>query len=52
MIQGKRRIVDIRISGVSRLALTRSQFVSVMKDKGFKGLIDVLEEKTATLSRS
>ena len=39
------RIVDIQISGVSQLALTRAQFVGVMKDKGFDGLISMLKGK-------
>jgi phospholipid transport system substrate-binding protein len=41
----KWRIVDIRISGMSQLAMTRSQFVSVMKNKGFDGLLAILKEK-------
>jgi phospholipid transport system substrate-binding protein len=48
-VQGKWRIVDIRIEGVSQLALTRSQFVSIMKNKGFDGLISTLKEKIAVL---
>ena len=43
--EGKWRVVDIQISGVSQLALTRSQFVSVLKDKGFDGLISMLKDK-------
>jgi phospholipid transport system substrate-binding protein len=43
--EGKWRIVDIQISGVSQLALTRAQFTRVVKDKGFKGLISMLKEK-------
>jgi phospholipid transport system substrate-binding protein len=38
-------IVDIQISGVSQLALTRAQFVGVIKDKGFDGLISMLKDK-------
>jgi phospholipid transport system substrate-binding protein len=45
----KWRIVDIRIEGVSQLALTRGQFVSVMKKKGFGGLISSLQEKISLL---
>lgn len=48
-VQDMWRIVDIRIEGVSQLALTRSQFVSIMKNKGFYGLISTLKEKTAVL---
>jgi phospholipid transport system substrate-binding protein len=47
--QDKWRIVDIRIEGVSQLAMTRGQFVAVMKKKGFDGLIASLKEKIATL---
>jgi phospholipid transport system substrate-binding protein len=47
--QDKWRIVDIRIEGVSQLALTRGQFVSVMKKKGFDGLIAALKEKITAL---
>jgi phospholipid transport system substrate-binding protein len=47
--QDKWRIVDIRIEGVSQLALTRAQFVSVMKKKGFDGLMSSLQEKIALL---
>lgn len=46
-LQDKWQIVDIRIEGVSQLALTRGQFVSVLKKKGFDGLISSLKEKTA-----
>ncbi len=45
--QDKWRIVDIRISGVSQLTTTRSQFVAVMKNKGFAELITILKEKVA-----
>ena len=45
--QDKWRIVDIRTSGVSQLSLTRSQFISVMKSKGFDGLMAALKEKIA-----
>jgi len=48
-IHDKWRIVDIRIEGVSQLAQTRSQFVTVMKKKGFDGLISSLKEKIAAL---
>ncbi len=42
---GTWQVVDIQISGVSQLALTRSQFVDVMKSKGFDGLIALLKRK-------
>jgi phospholipid transport system substrate-binding protein len=50
-ISGKWRVVDIHISGVSQLALTRSQFTNVIKDKGFTGLMSMLAEKTKDFSR-
>lgn len=50
-LEGKWRIVDIQISGVSQLALTRSQFVNVLKDKGFKGLISMLNRKIEEFSQ-
>jgi phospholipid transport system substrate-binding protein len=46
-IAGRWQIVDIQISGVSQLALTRSQFVSVLHDEGFNALISMLKKKTA-----
>ncbi len=39
------RIIDIRISGVSQLALTRAQFSDVLKSKGLDGLIADLRAK-------
>ena len=50
-IDGVWRIVDIQISGVSQLALTRAQFVGVIKDKGFNGLISMLRDKTGDLEK-
>jgi len=47
--QDKWRIVDIRTSGVSQLSLTRSQFVGLMKSKGFDGLMAALKEKIALI---
>ncbi len=44
-MEGGWRVVDIQVSGVSQLALTRAQFTRVMKDNGFKGLISMLKEK-------
>jgi ABC-type transporter MlaC component len=34
---------------VSQLALTRAQFISVIKKKGFDGLMSSLQEKIALL---
>ena len=49
-IKGEWRIVDIQISGISQLANTRAQFVSVIKDKGFDDLISRLQNKIKFLS--
>jgi phospholipid transport system substrate-binding protein len=46
------RIVDIRISGVSQLANTRAQFVSVLDQKGFDELVASLKRKIQEFSRS
>jgi phospholipid transport system substrate-binding protein len=50
-VEGKWRIVDIQISGVSQLALTRSQFVSEIKNKGFDSLISTLKNKIKDFSK-
>lgn len=50
-VDGAWRIVDIQISGVSQLALTRAQFVGVIKDKGFDGLISMLKDKIKGFER-
>ncbi len=49
-VDDKWRIVDIQMSGVSQLALTRSQFVSVMKEKGMEALVAMLREKIRAFS--
>ena len=46
------RVVDIRISGVSQLALTRTQFTGVIKEKGFNGLISMLKVKIKGFEKS
>lgn len=46
------RIVDIRISGVSQLANTRAQFVSVLDQKGFDELVASLKGKIREFSQS
>jgi phospholipid transport system substrate-binding protein len=40
------QIADIRILGVSQLAMTRAQFVDVMNKEGFDALISMLRKKT------
>jgi phospholipid transport system substrate-binding protein len=51
-IAGKWRIVDIQISGVSQLALTRAQFVNVINSKGVSSLISMLKEKIRNFSEA
>ncbi len=50
-VEGTWRIVDIKILGVSQLALTRVQFVSILGAKGFQGLISTLNGKIRDLSQ-
>jgi phospholipid transport system substrate-binding protein len=50
-MEGSWGIVDIQIMGVSQLAVTRSQFVSVIAKKGFSGLISMLKEKTDNFAK-
>jgi phospholipid transport system substrate-binding protein len=50
-VKGAWRIVDIRISGVSQLALTRTQFVNILEKKGFRELISMLNGKIKDLSK-
>ena len=45
------RIVDIQVEGVSQLSLTRSQFKSVLKDRGIDGLLENLNEKIRILNQ-
>jgi phospholipid transport system substrate-binding protein len=49
-IENRMRIVDIKISGVSQLAVTRSQFVDVIEKTGFDGLIALLKDKIELFS--
>jgi ABC-type transporter MlaC component len=44
--------VDIRISGVSQLANTRAQFVSVLDKNGFDELVASLKRKIREFSQS
>ncbi len=39
------RIVDVRVKGVSQLALTRAQFKSILKKQGIEGLLALLDDK-------
>lgn len=49
-IENPWRVVDIRISGVSQLAMTRAQFTGILKEKGFNALISMLKEKIRAFS--
>lgn len=49
-IKGQWHIVDIMISGVSQLANTRSQFMTVMKKNGFKELTTRMKQKIEMFS--
>ena len=49
-LEGQWQIIDIQISGVSQLALTRSQFVSVIESDGFEALINLLQGKVKDIS--
>jgi phospholipid transport system substrate-binding protein len=50
-VEGAWRIVDIRVYGVSQLALTRVQFVNILEMKGFQGLISMLNGKIRDLQQ-
>ncbi|MGW8185774.1 MAG: ABC transporter substrate-binding protein [Desulfobacterales bacterium] len=50
LLEGQWQIIDIQISGVSQLALTRSQFVSVIESDGFEALINLLQGKVKDIS--
>jgi phospholipid transport system substrate-binding protein len=44
------QIIDIRVSGVSQLALTRAQMVSVIERNGFQALIRDFRDKVKEIS--
>lgn len=48
---GNWRVIDVHFKGVSELAVRRSEYTSVLKRKGFGGLIAVLEKKIANLRK-
>ena len=45
----KWRIIDIQIEGVSQLSFTRSQFKSVLQDRGIEGLLAELDYRIKAL---
>jgi phospholipid transport system substrate-binding protein len=47
-IKGQWKIVDIHVKGISQLATTRAQFISVLRRDGFDGLEKLLLEKINT----
>jgi len=48
---GDWKIVDVHINGVSQLALTRSQFTTVIRKDGIEGLLAKLQDKIEEGSR-
>ncbi|BFU96114.1 MAG: hypothetical protein NTNFB02_28360 [Nitrospira sp.] len=52
LTEGAWRIVDVRISGVSQLANTRAQFVSILDKKGFDELLASIKRKIREFSQS
>ncbi len=44
-------VIDVHVKGVSELAVRRSEYTSVLKRKGFGGLIAALEKKIANLRK-
>lgn len=52
LTEGVWRIVDLRISGVSQLANTRAQFVSILDKNGFDELVAALKRKIRQFSGS
>lgn len=51
-MEGAWRIVDVQIMNVSQLALTKSQFLSILGFKGFNGLISMMNGKIKDMSHS
>ena len=49
---GAWRIIDIRVKGVSQLALTRAQFKSILKKQGVGGLLKLLDKKIKKVTPS
>lgn len=43
------QIGDVRVEGVSQLALTRTQFGEILSQKGLKGLLAMLDKKIAAM---
>jgi phospholipid transport system substrate-binding protein len=43
------RIIDIRVKGVSRLANTKAQYASILKDEGYDGLVRSIESTIAEI---
>jgi phospholipid transport system substrate-binding protein len=51
--QGEWRIIDVFLSGtISQLAARRSEFSGILRERGARGLIVVLREKTKALATS
>jgi phospholipid transport system substrate-binding protein len=50
--KGRWQIIDIRVEGVSQLAVTRAQMVSVIEKNGFQGLIRDFQDKIQDISQA
>lgn len=46
MINKKYRVIDVKVEGVSMVITKRSEFDSVVKNKGFDGLLEALQPQT------
>lgn len=51
-IEGKPKIIDVVVEGVSMAATQRQEFSSVVRSRGLTGLLEVLRARTQTLSAS
>ncbi|OAN51343.1 organic solvent ABC transporter [Paramagnetospirillum marisnigri] len=50
--QGRWRIIDVLFEGtVSQVAVRRSEFGAIFRDKGLAGLIEVIQGKTAAMEK-
>lgn len=46
MINQKYKVIDVKVEGVSMVITKRSEFASVIKNKGFDGLLNALQPRT------
>lgn len=50
-VDGRWRIINILVDGVSDLALKRAEYDRLINERGFEGLLDELERQTAELEK-